>query len=85
MRNSRYSKHRLNENARREVLARPFLPSLAASPGVLVAALDVDAQTGPLGLVDQRDQLLEVDWILESRLRARIDGANMLAAYKRTQ
>ena len=43
----------------------PFLPSLAAFQQALIGfGLDVHVQAGPVGLVDQADEPLEVDGLL---------------------
>jgi hypothetical protein len=68
---------RLDEHARREVLARAFL---AFAGGLFEQALErgglhVHAQLGPLGFVDEADQALEVHGIVEAGLCARVDVA----------
>ena len=67
----------LDQNARREVLSRAFL-SLAG--GLFEKSFEggrfnVDIQRGPLGLVDQADELFEVNRIVKARLGLREDVA----------
>ncbi len=67
----------LDEDARSEVLARALL---AFAGGLLQQALEGRALTstsmrGPLGLVDEADELLEVDRVVEAGLGAGEDVA----------
>ena len=68
---------RLDEQARREVLPGALLP---LARGLLQQALvgrglDVHVERGPLGLVDQADEPLEVHRLVEPRLRLGEDVA----------
>ena len=67
----------LDQQARREVLAGPFLPSLAAfsSRPSKASAFTSTPSVGPLGLVDQADEPLQVDRVVEPRLRPGVDVA----------
>ena len=67
----------LDQDARREVLPGALL---ALAGGLLQQplvgrGLDVDVERGPLGLVDQADELLEVDRVVEAGLRLGVDVA----------
>src|SRR5262249_4498687 len=63
----------LNENARCEVLARDlfaFASRLFHQP-FECSCFDIDAESRPLGLINNTEQLLQIDRIVESRLSAR--------------
>ena len=67
----------LDEDPGREVLARALFPlcgGLLQEP-LVCGGLHVDVERGPLGLVDERDELLQIDRVVEAVLSARIDVA----------
>ena len=68
---------RFDEHAGREVLPGPFLAFAGAfsSNPSKAAALTSTSSAGPLGLVDEADELLEVDRIGEARLEPGVDVA----------
>src|SRR5688572_584737 len=64
----RDANNRLNQNARREVLARPLL-SFARSllqQTFKSLSLHINVQAGPLGFVDKRDHAFEINGIVEA-------------------
>jgi hypothetical protein len=68
---------RLDQHPRREVLPGPLLPLAGGllQKTLVGGGLHVHVEGGPLGLVDQADEPLEVDRVLEARLRPGVDVA----------
>ena len=69
--------NRLDEDPRGEVLPGALLAFAGRlfQQALVGFGLDVDAQRGPFGLVDEVDELLEVDGIIEPRLGLGVDVA----------
>ena len=68
---------RLDEDARGEILARPLL-ALAGrflQQPFIRFGLNIDAERGPFGFVDEVDEPLEVDGVVEAALGLRVDVA----------